>query len=238
MKNSESGLGTVMGETQFSPVKGDVEGNFYAPNIHEAAEKAIISGAGVVAQGAGAVTAGERGVAVKILGNVSGPVVGGNVVTDAGEFVGRDHVIITYDTAFERVIGSTAFVTNQLELSYAQMREQAQGWFRFSLIAAAVGFVLIGVGVIAVMFGQVTAGLITTISSIIPNAAAALFFVQSKNANERVDVIQTRLIEAREIQTAVEIVNTIDDGKYRDRLKAEIVRKALRLEKESHKSEE
>jgi hypothetical protein len=68
---------------------------------------------------------------------------------------------------------------------------------------------------------------------LIPHAAAALFFAQSKAANERVDAVQTRLAEAREILTAVEIVGTIDDPKSRDRLRAEIVRKVLRSEKKS-----
>jgi hypothetical protein len=80
------------------------------------------------------------------------------------------------------------------------------------------------------LLGQITVGVITALSSLIPNAAAALFFVQSKTANERVDAIQSRLTEAREVQTAVEIVETVEEPKARDKLKAEIVRKVLRLE--------
>ena len=124
-------------------------------------------------------------------------------------------------------VGSTAFVLDQLELGYRQTREQAQGWFRFSLIAACVGFALVGVGVITVIFGQTTAGIITVISSVIPDVAAALFFVQSKAANQRVDTIQAKLTDAHEVQTAVEIVNTMSDPTAQDNLKAEIVRKAL-----------
>jgi len=209
--------------------KGDliVRMSIYAPDAHSSAYRAVLSGSGAVAQGPGAVAAGEQGVVIETAG---GDYVSGGVVAD-GDFIGRDQwTLITWDAAFERVIGSTAFVLNQLELSYRQTRGQSQGWFRFSLIAAGIGFVLIGVGVIAVIFGEVTAGLITTISSVIPNAAAALFFVQSKAANERVDAIQTRLTEARELQTAVEIANTVSDQKSRDGIKAEIVRKALRLE--------
>jgi len=144
---------------------------------------------------------------------------------------GRDLVIhnvtIPYDTAFDRIAHSTTSVLHQLEGIYTQTREQAQVWFRFSLIAAGVGFILIGIGVVAVVFGQLTAGLITSLSSAIPNVVAALFFLQSKAANERVDAIQTKLTEAREVQTAVEIANTISDRKSRDRLKIEIVRKTL-----------
>jgi hypothetical protein len=210
VKNDAPNLGTGMGRVKKLLAIEDAAKNLYAPNVHESAYEAVISGSGAIAPGAGSVAAGAGGVAV-----------GGDVL---GE------IVIPYDAAFERVVGSTAFVLNQLELSYRQTREQSQGWFQVSLIAAAVGFALIVIGVIAIIFGQVTGGIITAISSIVPNAAAALFFVQSKAANERVDAIQMRLTEARELQTAVEIVNTIDDPKSRDELKAEIVRKALRLE--------
>jgi hypothetical protein len=138
---------------------------------------------------------------------------------------------ISYDKAVERVAGSTKFDLNHLERSYQQTRGQAQGWFILSLLAAGLVFLLIGAGIVAVMFGQLTAGLITSISSVIPTVASALFFSQSKAANKRVDIIHTRLAEAREISKAVEIVDTIEDPKSRDRLRAEIVRKVLRAEK-------
>jgi hypothetical protein len=52
---------------------------------------------------------------------VIGDDVRGNVVIS-----GASDIIVSYDRAFERVAGSTAFVTNQLELSYRQTREQSQ----------------------------------------------------------------------------------------------------------------
>lgn len=114
-------------------------------------------------------------------------------------------------------------------MSYRQTREQAQGWYISSLIAAFLGFLLVVAGVITVIFGQTTAGLITTISGIVPEVVAGLFFMQSKQANERVDVIQEKLTAAREIFSAIEIVNTIGDAQERDKLKADIVRKTLRI---------
>jgi Putative DNA-binding domain len=189
--------------------------SLFAPDVHNSAYEAVTSGSGAVAQGRGAVAAGDQGVAV------------GRSVTDSITIAKPDY--ISYRDAFERVVGSTAFVLNQLELSYRQAREQSQGWFRFSLIAAMIGLALIVIGMLTLIFGTTTAGMITAISSVVPDVAAALFFVQSRSANERVDVIQKRLTDAREIQSAVEIVNTIDDPPARDKLKAEIVRKALRI---------
>ena len=237
-------------------------------DVHQAAERAVVSGSGAIAQGEKAVAAGGKGV-VAVGGDVSGQIIvtgdhsavkdvvqtaggayiSGDVVV-GGDVVGRDqikgdkivvgqevagrdlvihNVAIPYDKAFDTIAHSTASVLHQLEKIYAQTREQAQGWFRFSLIAAGAGFALIGIGVVAVVLGQLTAGLITSLSSAIPNVVAALFFLQSKAANERVDAIQTKLTEAREVQTAVEIANTISNRKSRDRLKAEIVRKTLLL---------
>jgi uncharacterized protein YfcZ (UPF0381/DUF406 family) len=196
----------------------------FAPDIHRSAYQAVTSGSGAIAQGSGAVAAGIGGIVV-------GGDIGGQIVT------GRD--FYAYDAAFERVAGTTAFVLSQLELSYRQTREQAQGWFRFSLIAAALGFLLVGVGVIAVIIGQMKVGVITAVSSVVPDVAAALFFFQSKAANERVDVIQRKLGDARKVHSAVEIVETITDAEERDKLKAEIVRKALRIKQDSElKSEE
>lgn len=178
-----------------------------------------------------------------------GAFVSGDVKVEGGDFIGRDQVqgdkittvsgrdiAVPLDKAFDTVAQSTESVLGQLEKIYVQAREQAQGWFRFSLIAAGVGFVLIGIGVVAVVFGQLTTGLITSLSSAIPNVVAALFFLQSKAANERVDAIQTKLTEAREVQTAVQIADSIETKRERDRLKAEIARKVIGFVNESTES--
>ncbi len=181
------------------------------------------------------VAIGDHAQVENIVQTEGGAAIVGDVEVQGGDFIGRDtiasvagkDIAVPLNTAFNTVAQSTASVLDQLEQIYVQAREQAQGWFRFSLIAATVGFVLIGIGVVAVVFGQLTTGLITALSSAIPNVVAALFFLQSKAANERVDAIQIKLTEAREVQTAVEIANSIETKRERDRLKAEIVRKVI-----------
>jgi hypothetical protein len=78
------------------------------PDVHEAGATAL----------GGGVASGHGGVAIG--GDIYGEIIVGNYK------VGRD-ITLTYDTAFERVVGSTNFVLKQLELSYQQTREQAQG---------------------------------------------------------------------------------------------------------------
>lgn len=84
-------------------------------------------------------------------------------------------------------------------------------------------------GVVAVLVGQGTAGVITSIAGLIPEGVAALFFVQGKDASRRVDEIQQRLGDARELLTALEIANTISKEDERNEMKKSIVLKALGL---------
>jgi hypothetical protein len=168
-----------------------------------------------------AITAGEQALATPRSDFTEEATIGDDLTEGA-------KVTTTYEKAYERIVVSTSFVLNQLEMGYKQAREQSQGWFRYSLVAAGLGFLLIAIGVVAAVLGQTTAGIITAVSSIVPNAAAALFFVQSRSANDRTDAIQTKLTEARELQSAVEVVNTIEDTITRNKLKSEIVRKVLR----------
>lgn len=213
--------------------------------------KASVAGSGAIAQGDEAVAAGEGGIAIggdvkdSTIVTVDGDISAGRDIVAGDkasvkvddvkdsriEVAGSDVVTLPQETDFEKIATSVMFVYNQLEMSYRQTREQAQSWFRSSLIAASVGFLLVGIGIVAVILGQLTEGVITSISSIVPNVIAALFFLQSKAANERVDAIQTKLSDAREIQTAVEIANSVESKKARDKLKANIVQKVLGFDK-------
>ncbi|MCC6603780.1 MAG: hypothetical protein IT327_11250 [Anaerolineae bacterium] len=177
------------------------------PNIHDVAVEAVM------------VQTGQQGETREIL-----------IEDESGITVsGEQQIHITYSDAYKHVTDSTTFVLNQLQTSYHQTRTQAQGWYRFSLFASASGFLLIGVTVIAVILGNTTSSLIAAIASAVPNAAAALFFVQSKSANNRVDAILDNLTEARETRTAIEIADSILDPVEKDKLRIEIVRKVLKL---------
>lgn len=212
--------------------------------------KANLTGSGAIAQGNGARAAAATDGSIAIGGDVTGKVITGdnNVVTGreivhGGKISGDQIKIgrkeeISDATTFQKIADSSSFVRNQLELSYSQAREQAYTWFRFSIIVAGLGFVLVGIGVIAVILGHLAKGVITAISSVVPNTVAALFFLQSKASNERIDAIQRKLSEAREVQTAVEIANSIESKKERDRLKAEIVRMVIGSSGESTKFSE
>jgi GTP-binding protein EngB required for normal cell division len=129
--------------------------------------------------------------------------------------------------AFEKIRSSTPSAINELTKNYEQARQQAKGWYHLSLVAATAGFILVGAGIITVVFGQVRVGVITSLSGIIPNAAATLFFRQSKKADERVDATNSSLAETYKIQVAIDITNSISDCESRDKLKAQITESIL-----------
>ena len=141
-------------------------------------------------------------------------------------------VAVTYDPAIAQIADATNFNLRQIDLNYNQARDQAKDWSRFSMIAAVAGLVLVGAGVVALIFGQLTPGLITTLSGGVTTAVAKLFFDQSKAANKRVDDIQKQLNAAQWIQEAVRIARTIGDPQQRDKYNADILKRALSLTKE------
>jgi hypothetical protein len=142
---------------------------------------------------------------------------------------GRSTLTLQQNEAFERIIGAANFANNQLKMIYDQTRAQAQQWSQFSLIAAASGFAVIVVGIFFVLADQITAGVVVSLSSVVPEATAYLFFRQSTEANNRVQEIQREQSEVRNILTTIDLIETMADVDAKDRLKEELIRKQLGL---------
>lgn len=147
--------------------------------------------------------------------------------TDNEVLIGPKRKSVSYKLAFNEIAKATERVRSQSEVAYAQLRGQGQGWYRLSLLSATVGFGIIALAVVALLFGHTKTGLVTTASSVVPNAVATLFFVQARRADIRLDAIGQNLTELREKYELIEMANSIEDSLLRDALKAEIVRKVL-----------
>lgn len=132
-------------------------------------------------------------------------------------------ILITYAAAYENMVGYATALRQRLELNDMQAHEQAEGWYKVSLFAALIGLLLISITVATFLLDNTTVGLITAISSFVPNAAAALFFRQLKAANERIDNIQKRLVEAIRMKEAIDIVKGVTNDEDRNRLKSHVV---------------
>jgi hypothetical protein len=136
----------------------------------------------------------------------------------------RGEEIEAVQRAFQAADERTHFELAELEKSYQLTRGQAQGWYQASLIAAGIAFLLFVVGVVLAMAGGVTTGLISMASGVIPGVVAALFFRQSKAADDRVDNIQRVMVQQREFQVAMSLAATMSDPKARDDLKTSIIK--------------
>lgn len=130
--------------------------------------------------------------------------------------------------AYERITAAANVTRKQLEQIYEQDRKQADQWSRASLFAAFLGFLIVLGGVIAMLVGQTTVGVVTSIAGIVPEIAAALFFQQAKDANKRVEDNRARLLETEGIHRAIELALTTDE-ETQTRLKEAIILQTLAL---------
>ena len=110
--------------------------------------------------------------------------------------------------ALERVIVTSRVRRQQLEQTFEECRGQAKHWFRWSLIAAILGVLVIFGGVAMILILNITAGLVTSASSIIIEAVSALFFRQLREANKRVDNYYEKLLKEERIHQLIELALT------------------------------
>jgi hypothetical protein len=130
--------------------------------------------------------------------------------------------------AYTRLANAADATRSQLTHLYEESYSQAKLWSRLSMGAALVGFLIVIIGVLAAFQGYIAVGLITTISSIIPEASAALFFLQAKDANKSVETIRLKLLDKEEIHRAIELVLTTSD-ETQNRLKEVVITRILDL---------
>lgn len=141
--------------------------------------------------------------------------------------IGGGETRVGYSDAFDVISANNARVVRQLEATQSELREQSKGWYRNSAYAAIFGVCIIGVAVVITAFGYVSAGILTTVSSIIVDVVAALFFRESRRADKRVDDAAARLNELRRANSILTFVETIDNPQSRDKMKMELVRTLL-----------
>jgi hypothetical protein len=164
---------------------------------------------------------------------VTGP--SSNVVIDqSGAVIARDvpvptttKRVISEDQAFERIGAAVKSNLNQLERNIAQARSESGQFFKFSLVFASLGFIVVLVGVALLLGGQTTAGIISTIASLIPEATAALFFTKDKELRGTIERYHQHVLDSQRLLTMIDVAETVKNGEERDFLKRQIIFKAL-----------
>jgi hypothetical protein len=136
---------------------------------------------------------------------------------------GPEPEIKAVDIAVQAARDSNQFELREKGKNYELARRQAQGWYRASLTAASIGFLLFGVGMVLAIAGAVKPGLISMASGVIQEVVATLFTRQSKAADERVENIQKSIDQQHQFRVAVELAETMWDPKARDEIKKAII---------------
>jgi hypothetical protein len=189
----------------------------------------------------------ERSARSEREGVVGGAVAGSVIVTGnssniaighSGAVVGRDVTItsvvdkriLSQDQAFERIGAAVRSNLLQLEQNIVQSRGESSQFFKLTLVFASLGFLVVIAGVALLLAGQVTAGVVSSIASLIPEVTAVLFFQKDKELRATIERYHQQVLDSQRILTMVDVAETVKDGEEQDALKREIIYKALGIE--------
>ncbi len=114
------------------------------------------------------------------------------------------------------------FETEQLALYYGQILAQSKISFWFSLIFASLGFVVIIVAVFLYTNGTAGATIAQFSAGVIMDAVAALFFVQSRNAQKSMGEFFDKLRRDRQQLESRKLCEQVENPTARDALRVQL----------------
>ena len=160
-----------------------------------------------------------------------------NIVVEHGEVTAvnadiRSHglTVISVEQALERIGAAARLNLDQLERNIEQAREESAQFFRLTLVFSGIGVSVVLLGVVLLFLGQVTAGVVASVASLIPDVTAALFFKKDKELRQTIEAYHNHMLESQRVLTMVDIAATIGSELDRDRIKGEIIFKMLGIE--------
>ncbi len=175
-------------------------------------------GSGGVAAGWGAVAAGAGGVAV-----------GRNIHGEIFIHEGPPRVL-SQDQAFERIGAAVRSNLGQLERNIEKARAESSQFFKLTLVFASLGFLIVLAGVGLLLAEQIAAGIVSTLSALIPEVTAALFFKKDQELRGTIERYHQHVLDSQRLLTMIDVAETVSVGAGRDELKKQIVWKALDIE--------
>ena len=165
---------------------------------------------------------------------------GHNFHVIAGDVVGRDINIaehenipkISVEQAFERIGAAFRLNLQQLEKNIEKAREESNQFFRLTLLFSCLGFFVILSAVGLILADQVNAGVVTAVSSIIPESMALLFFKKDRELRYTIEAYHNHMLDSQKSLTLIDVAETIASQPERDRIKREIILSSLGVETE------
>jgi hypothetical protein len=135
--------------------------------------------------------------------------------------------VISGERAFERIGAAVRLNLNQLEKNIEQARQESGQFFRLTLVFSSIGFIIVLTGVMLLLAGQVTAGVVTSISSVVPEVTALLFFNKDKELRTTIEAYHQHMLNSQQILTMIDVAETIKNLEEQDQMKQQIIFKVL-----------
>lgn len=175
--------------------------------------------------GDGVIVTGDRNIAI-----MQGDVVGRDIILDER----GNKQIISEDQAFERIGAAARLNLTQLERNIEQARSESKQFFKLTLVFASIGFLVVVVAVAFLLLEQVTAGIVSAISSAVPEVTAAMFFKKDKELRQSIESYHQHVLDSQQILTMIDVATTIENKHERDKMKQHIIFKVLGISEPSN----
>ncbi|WP_287373314.1 toll/interleukin-1 receptor domain-containing protein [Prosthecochloris sp.] len=156
-------------------------------------------------------------------------VVGGstvNVVSGPGD-KDTDIKEISSDQAFERIGTAVRQNLDQIKQDIEQARSESSQFFKLTIIFSSIGFAIVAVAIVLLIQAEITAGIVASIASIVPEVTALLFFKKDKELRGTIEQYHKHVLESQKLLTMVDVCETILDASERDKMKQKIILSAL-----------
>ena len=163
----------------------------YAPREFKEKTPRDVAIAGAV--GESVLVVGNRNIAVDTKGQV--------VSTDVSLDQEEPKLILSESEAFDRLGTSFRRNIDQLEQNVSQARKESAQFFKLTLVFSSFGFLVVLLGIFLLYFGHVTAGIVSAVSSVVPQVTAALFFRKDKELREAIESYHKHIMDSQQILT-------------------------------------
>jgi uncharacterized membrane protein len=120
---------------------------------------------------------------------------------------------------------------SQMQRNIEQARTDSSQFFKLTLVFAAIGFTIVMGGVILLYTGQIGAGIVTLISSSVPDVTAALFFHKDRELRKTLRKYHSDMRKSQTLLNLLDIAETIEDTDERDKMKQQIIAVTLGVPK-------
>jgi hypothetical protein len=145
------------------------------------------------------------------------------VKADLETIAGRDLKVETDKTKEEpQEIIQTAFELKQLDNYYSQALSQSRISFWFSILFASIGFVIIIIAGFMYSGKNIESTIVSLISGTIIDSVAALFFVQTRRAQQNMSDFFQKLREDKQYIEAKGLCDSLESTKAKDALKVQL----------------